>query len=177
MVSARGGQIFTIARHLPVRGVERPSRCHTQFGRGRAAFEASSGPRGVTQKRLRGVTLSSAVSHKNGFEASRMDGWARHGPSAARRPPTAMPAPAGGVNRIKASLSAFQRRDVKVLGFGVKARPRPQRMALRWCYGQFGLVGANGKACGEVSGVLFSGAPPWGVGVCFVGNRSHDTPI
>ena len=68
-------------------------------------------------------------------------------------------------NRIKASLSAFQRRDVKVLGFGVKARPRPQRMALRWCYDQFGLVGANGKACGEASGVLFSGTPPgcWGV--------------
>lgn len=34
-------------------------------------------------------------------------------------------------NRIKAPLSVFQRREIKVLGFGVKARPRPQRMALR----------------------------------------------
>ena len=34
-------------------------------------------------------------------------------------------------NRIKASLSVFQCWEVKVLGFGVKDRPRPQRMALR----------------------------------------------
>ena len=68
-------------------------------------------------------------------------------------------------NRIKASLSAFQRREVKVLGFGVKARPRPQRMALRWLHVPFALVGANGKACGEAPGVLFSGTPRgcWGV--------------
>mgnify|MGYP006920567263 CR=1 FL=1 len=32
--------------------------------------------------------------------------------------------------RIKAHLRAFQRWKVKVLGFCVKARPRPQRMAL-----------------------------------------------
>ena len=44
----------------------------------------------------------------------------------------AMPAPADfRSNQIKASLSAFQREEVKVLGFGVKARLRPQRMALR----------------------------------------------
>lgn len=67
-------------------------------------------------------------------------------------------------NQIKASLSAFQREKVKVLGFGVKARLRPQRMALRWYYDPFALVGANGKACGEVSGVSVSGTPPflWG---------------
>ena len=52
-------------------------------------------------------------------------------------------------NRIKASLSVFQRCEVKVLGFGVKARPRPQRMALRWLNVPLALVGANGKACGE----------------------------
>ena len=40
-------------------------------------------------------------------------------------------------NQIKASLSAFQRGKVKVLGFGVKARLRPQRMALRWDYDPF----------------------------------------
>lgn len=77
-------------------------------------------------------------------------------------------------NRIKASLSVFQRCEVKVLGFDVKTRPRPQRMALRWCYVPFALVGANGKACGEAPRVLFSGTPPGvlgcaprGVGVCF----------
>lgn len=63
-------------------------------------------------------------------------------------------------NLIKASLSVFQRREVKVLGFDVKARPRPQRMALRWVYDPFALVGANGKACGEAPGVLFPGTPP-----------------
>lgn len=38
-------------------------------------------------------------------------------------------------------------------------------MALRWYYDPFALVGANGKACGEAPGVLFSGTPPllWGV--------------
>lgn len=36
-------------------------------------------------------------------------------------------------NRIKAHLRAFRRWKVKVLGFCVKARPRPKRMALRWC--------------------------------------------
>lgn len=38
-------------------------------------------------------------------------------------------------------------------------------MALRWDYDPFALVGANGKACGEASRVLFSGTPPgyWGV--------------
>ena len=64
-------------------------------------------------------------------------------------------------NRIKASLSAFQREKVKVLGFGVKARPRPQRMALRWVHAQFALVGANGKACGEASRVSVSEPPPF----------------
>lgn len=67
-------------------------------------------------------------------------------------------------NQIKASLSAFQRGKVKVLGFGVKARLRPQRMALRWDYDPFAPVGANGKACGEASRVSSSGTPPflWG---------------
>ena len=63
-------------------------------------------------------------------------------------------------NQIKASLRAFQREKVKVLGFGVKARPRPQRMALRWYYDPFALVGANGKACGEASGVSVLSTPP-----------------
>ena len=81
-------------------------------------------------------------------------------------------APAGrcGIrpNRIKASLRAFQRWKVKVLGFGVKARLRPQRMALRWLYVPFALVGANGKACGEASGVLVFGTPPlFGGGALF----------
>lgn len=64
-------------------------------------------------------------------------------------------------NRIKASLRAFQRWEVKVLGFGVKVRPRPQRMALRWLHVPFALVGANGKACGEAPGVSVSGTPPF----------------
>ena len=63
-------------------------------------------------------------------------------------------------NRIKASLRAFQRGEVKVLGFGVKARLRPQRMALRRLHVPFALVGANGKACGEALGVLVFGTPP-----------------
>ena len=67
-------------------------------------------------------------------------------------------------NRIKPSLRAFQRREVKVLGFGVKVRLRPQRMALRGYCDPFGLVGANGKACGEAGVCCFSGTPPvvWG---------------
>lgn len=38
-------------------------------------------------------------------------------------------------------------------------------MALRWDYGPFALVGANGKACGEAPRVSVSGTPPgyWGV--------------
>lgn len=77
-------------------------------------------------------------------------------------------APAGGCgirqNLIKASLRAFQRWKVKVLGFSVKARPRPKRMALRRDYDPFGLVGANGKACGEAPRVSVLGTPPgyWG---------------
>lgn len=63
-------------------------------------------------------------------------------------------------NRIKASLSAFQRWEVKVLGFGMKARLRPQRMASRGCSDPFALVGAIGEACGEASGVFFLGPPP-----------------
>ena len=78
-------------------------------------------------------------------------------------------------NRIKASLRAFQREKVKVLGFGMKARLRPQRMALRRYYGPFALVGANGKACGEVSGVSVSGTPPFlggeGVSLFGIGGR------
>ena len=63
-------------------------------------------------------------------------------------------------NRIKAHLRAFNRWKVKVLGFGVKARPRPQRMALGWHRAPFALVGAIGKACGEAPGVSVSGTPP-----------------
>ena len=33
-------------------------------------------------------------------------------------------------------------------------------MALRWYYDPFGLVGANGKACGEAPGASFPGTPP-----------------
>ena len=79
-------------------------------------------------------------------------------------------------NRIKASLSVFQRCEVKVLGFDVKACPRPQRMALRWDYDPFALVGANGKACGEAPGVSVSGTPPLffgGVPPLDIENRSH----
>lgn len=78
-------------------------------------------------------------------------------------------------NRIKASLSAFQRWKVKVSGFGVKARPRPQRMALRWCPVQFALVGAIGEACGEASRVSVSGTPPTSRGVppLDIENRYH----
>lgn len=65
------------------------------------------------------------------------------------------------LNQIKASLRAFQREKVKVLGFGMKARPRPQRMALRGDYDPFALVGANGKACGEASRMSVSGTPPF----------------
>lgn len=38
-------------------------------------------------------------------------------------------------------------------------------MALRWYSVPFGLVGANGKACGEAPRVSVSGTPPgcWGV--------------
>lgn len=67
-------------------------------------------------------------------------------------------------NRIKASLSVFQRWEVKVLGFSVKTRPRPQRMAYRGYLVRFALVGAIGEACGEAPRVSFSGTPPlcWG---------------
>lgn len=63
-------------------------------------------------------------------------------------------------NRIKASLSVFQRWEVKVLGFGVKARLRPQRIASRGCSDPFALVGAIGKACGEAWVCVFLGSPP-----------------
>lgn len=97
-----------------------------------------------------GVTLA-----LDGRTAGRARG--HHGRASRRR---AFP-----LNRIKASLRAFQCWEVKVLGFGVKVRPRPQRMALRWYPAPFGLVGANGKACGEAPGVFSPDAPPgcWGV--------------
>lgn len=37
-------------------------------------------------------------------------------------------------------------------------------MALRWDYDPFALVGANGKACGEASGVSASETPPFLMG-------------
>lgn len=69
-------------------------------------------------------------------------------------------------NQIKASLRAFQRWKVKVLGFGVKARLRPHRMASRGCSDPFALIGAIGKACGEAWVCVFFWVPPGGVGVC-----------
>lgn len=76
-------------------------------------------------------------------------------------------------NQKRASLRAFRRWEVKVLGFGVRARLRPQRMASRGCPDPFALVGAIGEACGEAPGVLFSGTPPcgWGVFSFDVGGR------
>lgn len=71
-------------------------------------------------------------------------------------------------NHKKASLSAFRRWEVKGLGFDVKARLRPQRMASGGCPDPFALVGTIGKACGEASVVSVSGAPPGCVVVCFV---------
>lgn len=71
-------------------------------------------------------------------------------------------------NQIKASLRAFQRREVKVLGFGVKTRPRPQRMASRRYSVPFALVGAISKACGEARVCVFSGSPPCVVVACSV---------
>ena len=34
-------------------------------------------------------------------------------------------------------------------------------MALRWLHVPFALIGANGKACGEASGVSVFGTPPF----------------
>ena len=83
-------------------------------------------------------------------------------------PPSAMAAkPPEAWIRIKASLRAFQRWEVKLFGFGVKARPRPQRMALRWFYSPLALVGAIGEACGEAPGASVFGAPPCGWGALF----------
>lgn len=98
-----------------------------------------------------------------------MDGRPRHGHGRTCRRRGIRP------NRIKASLRAFQRWEVKVLGFGVKVRPRPQRMALRWLHVPFALVGANGKACGEAPGVSVSGTPPFlrGVPPLDIENRYH----
>lgn len=153
-------QIFTIRRNPPVRGVARPPSHHTWFFCGRASIKASSVSREGLPWRC----------HTKAFP------WGR----VTRRPPTgqAMPwpenrrqRPAGDAsapwppqrfrrNQIRASLSVFQRREVKVLGFGVKARLRPQRMASRGCPDPFALVGAIGKACGEARVVLVSGTPP-----------------
>lgn len=101
--------------------------------------------------------------HEPASDVRRHTNWpSRNGRRTARRP---WPQPPEACNRIKASLSGFQRREVKVLGFGVKTRPRAQRMALRVYCDPFGLVGANGKACGEAPGVFSPGTPP-GVLVC-----------
>ena len=66
-----------------------------------------------------------------------------------------------------ASLSAFQRWEVKVLGFDMKASLRPQRMASRGCPDLFALVGTIGKACGEARLASVSGTPPGYVVACF----------
>lgn len=133
-------------RHLETVGMT-PKQRHSNMAVGRGEPRPPHG----RHPPIRGVAhrQSTAVSHKRAVDGA--DGGPRDGHG--RDLPDAW-------NRIKASLSVFQRREVKVLGFGVKACPRPQRMALRWCSVPFALVGANSKACGEASGVLFSGTPP-----------------
>lgn len=125
-------------RHPPVLDAERPPQCRAKTFHG-----------GITQRPFHGRTKPS------------------HGRARRRRPAgdASMPWPwqRSSRNQIKDSLSAFKRWEVKVLGFGVRARLRPQRMASRWCPDPFALVGAIGKACGEARRVSVSGAPP---GVC-----------
>lgn len=125
-------------RHPPVLDAERPPQCHAKTFHGR--------------------------HHTKAFH------WRAkpsHGRASRRRPAgdasTPWPRQRSRRNQIKASLSAFKRWEVKVLGFGVRARLRPQRMASGWCPDPFALVGATGKACGEARRVSVSGAPP---GVC-----------
>lgn len=95
-----------------------------------------------------------------------------HGRARRRRPwggaSTPWPWQESSRNRKRASLSAFRRRGVKVLGFDMKARLRPQRMAPRGCHDPFALVGTIGKACGEARLVSVSGTPRGCVVACFV---------
>lgn len=118
-------------------------------------FSAPNGLHSVTQ-RLSTVGITQRPFHGRTKPS--------HGRARRRRPAgdAFMPWPwqRSSRNQIKASLSAFKRWEVKVLGFGVRARLRPQRMASRWCPDPFALVGAIGKACGEARRVLFSGSPP-----------------
>lgn len=158
-------QIFTIHRNPPVRGVARPPLHHTQFFCGRASPTASAASREGPPWR----------SHTKAFPWGRVTrkpsmGQAQPWPSRRQRPAgdasTPWPPQRFRRNQIKASLSAFQRWKVKVLGFGVKTRLSPQRMASRGCSDPFALVGTIGKACGEAWVCVFFGSPP-GVGVCF----------
>lgn len=122
-------------RHPQVFGAERPPQCHSKTFHGR--------------------------HHTKAFHGRTKPG---HGRARRRRPAgdASMPWPwqRSSRNQIKAPLGAFKRWEVKVLGFGVRARLRPQRMASRWCPDPFALVGAIGKACGEAWGVFFLGSPP-----------------
>lgn len=98
-----------------------------------------------------------AASHAGNRRRCHANGPSADGRRTARRPWPHLPE---AWNRIKASLSVFQRREVKVLGFSVKACLRPQRMAFRRYCDPFAPVGANGKACGEAGVCCFSGTPP-----------------
>lgn len=133
-------------RHPPVFDAERPPRCRARTFHG-----------GITQRPFHGGGVTQRPFH----------GRARR-----QRPAgdasTPWPRQRSSRNQIKASLSAFRRREVKVLGFGARARPRPQRMASRGCPDQFALVGAIGKACGEAPVVSVSGTPPGYVAAFFV---------
>ena len=109
--------------------------------------------RGTRRPSTVGVTQRPSMDGPSQAMAEPADGGQRathscHGRGKSRR------------NQIKAPLRAFQRREVKVLGFGVKARLKCQRMASRGCSDPFALVGAIGKACGEARRVSVSGTPP-----------------
>lgn len=145
MAAERGKPPSEHGRHRPVCGVARPSRGRTWPFHG-------------------GVAPRPSRRHAKGFpSAEPHEGF----PSARGRPlPPPWPHLPEAWNRIKASLSVFQRREVKVLGFGVKDRLRPQRIASRGCSDPFALVGAIGKACGEAWVGVFCGSPPgWWCGL------------
>lgn len=141
---------FAHGRHPPVFDAERPPQRRAKTFHG-----------GITQKpSMGGPSQAMAEPRRQRPAGDASTPWPRQ---RSRR------------NQIKASLSAFQRWEVKVLGFGVRARLRPQRMASRGCSDPFALVSAIGKACGEARRVSFSGTPPvwWWLSPSLVGNRSR----
>ena len=142
MAAERGEPPRAHGRHPPVRGVAQPSRRRAKAFHGRAAPRPSR--RHSKAFRLRCRTKDSHWRVGGRFR--------HHGRTCRRR----------GIrrNRIKASLSVFQRWKVKVLGFNVKARLRPQRIASGGCSDPFALVGTIGKACGEAWVCVFLGSPP-----------------